>query len=336
MNTQLSPSPSTLGKSTPISSLYIVKAIFSLLVVAMHCPPFEKLVDNTLFAPFALVAVPIFYTITGYFLFNADNSIVIRRSQKMFIKALGLTISTNLLYFVLHLFVAPITYELSWSNILNSLFWGTTIEGILWYLLSLVYTLGFYVLIFRLNLGKFLGIIAFIMGLAGLLCGRYSFLLGAPETILVDFNALFVAIPYVTLGYYIRKHEEWLISFRWELPLLVLICLSFIEVFALRGTGPYWGRFALTLPLALGIICFAIQHKDFGTQSAIARCGEKYSGLIYYFHYIGIYIFRFITDRILNIDIFYSDMGFIYVFLFTLGLAFFVDKVQNKCGWKIF
>ncbi|MDY3090658.1 MAG: hypothetical protein SOW66_06035 [Porphyromonas sp.] len=335
MNTSTQSLPPT-GKPTEISSLYIVKAIFALFVVAMHSPPFESFVDNTLFAPFALVAVPIFYAITGYFLFSPEPQTVKRRSQKMLTKALGLTLSTNLLYFGLHLFVAPREYELSWQGVLNFLAFGTTIEGVLWYLLSLVYALGFYTLIFSLRLGRYLGPIAVIMGVSGLLLGRYSFVLGAPGTILVDINAFSVAIPYVTLGYYIKKHEKWLMNFRWELPLLLLICLSFIEVFALRGMSAYWGRFALTLPLALGIICFAIQHKDFGTGSATANCGKRYSGLIYYFHYIGIYAFRFITDCALHIDIFYQDMGFVYIFLFALVLAIAVDKAQNTLGWKIF
>lgn len=324
-----------VGEKKAISSLYVLKAIFALIVVAIHTPPFEHDVDKGLFAPLGIVAVPIFYAITGYFLYTPDRDKLRIRAQTTFRKVLISYVGISAYYAVLHLFVAPNNYELTWSNILEFLVHGMTFEGALWYVHALLYTLVFYWLVARFSLQRLLPYLAVVMLLLGLLLGRYSFLLGSEGTILLDFNAISVAIPYVTLGYFVKRYEEILLRIKWELPLLLLFFLNLLEVFVLKGSVSYWGRFAFTLPFALAIMCFALQHKSFGEGSFTAACGNRYSGLIYYLHFTFIYFMRFFIDKVCPIDIYYREVGFVYVFLMTLGLAWLVDKLQARLGYKI-
>lgn len=325
-----------VGEKKAISSLYVLKAIFALIVVAIHTPPFEHDVDKGLFAPLGIVAVPIFYAITGYFLYTPDRNKLRARTQAMLRKVFISYVAISAYYVVLHMFVAPNNYELTWSNIREFLVHGMTFEGVLWYVHALLYTLVFYWLIARFGLQRLLPYLAVVMLLLGLLLGRYAFLLGSEGTILLDFNAVSVAIPYVTLGYLVKRHEDCLLRIKWELPLLLLFVLSLLEVFILKGmTSSYWGRFAFTLPFALAIMCFTLQHKSFGEGSLTAACGNRYSGLIYYLHFTFIYFMRFFMDRVCPIDIYYQEMGFVYIFLMTLGLAWLVDKLQDKLGYKV-
>lgn len=319
-----------------VDSLYVIKAIFALVVVAIHTPPLERTINSSLMSVIAMAAVPIFFAITGYFLYSTDQQTNLAvKTKKMLIKVLRIWLVTNVFYFIYHTALGKILYR-SWSDLGSFFAFGMINEGVLWYLHALVYTLVILYLLFKIKAYRVIDFLP-LLGFVTLLLGRYSFLLGAEGTILLDFNVLSCGLPYVTLGFYIHKHERVIVKYNWEVIFVVILCFSWLEMSILGDISEnFWGRYFFTMPLTAAFLSLAVSHKEFGRGSFFSVIGKKYSGNIYYFHFCIIYILRVLVDKIFPFTSkYYEDIGFILVFCFSLLLAHGIVWVQDRLNWSI-
>ncbi|KGO01694.1 hypothetical protein HQ48_00790 [Porphyromonas sp. COT-290 OH3588] len=318
-----------------VSSLYILKAIFALVVVAIHTPPLEHVINSSLMSPIAVAAVPVFFAITGYFLYTDRREDLVPRTKKMLFKSIKIWIITNIVYFLYHTAMGKILYS-SWSDVGSFFILGMTNEGILWYLYALVNTLIIIYLLFNIKAYKAIYFLP-LLGFITLFLGKYSFLLGSEETILLDFNFLGCGLPYVALGFCIHRYESVLLKYSWLDLTAVILIFNWIEM-ALLGSlaDQYWGRFFFTMPLTGAFLCLAISRKEYGAESIFATIGKKYSGNIYYFHFLIIYIFRVVIDKVLPFTSdFYQNVGFILVFFASLIVAQGIVWIQDRFQWDI-
>lgn len=314
---------------TAIHSLYVLKAICAFIVVMIHTPPLENIVDNSIFTPFVFIGVPIFYMVTGYFLYHTDSKQIAQRAWKSSRKVLLATILLNLIYLTPLLLNGKMPIG-SVDDLLQLLAFGTKIEGALWYMTALFYALVIIGGLAQIGLSKLLKYSLILIPL-GILFGRYAFLIGADRAVYSEFNVL-LALPYISLGFTLREYESKLLLYKWELMSLVFLLLSCIEVFIL-GTyfSGYWGRYLFTPILSTAVFMWCLQNKSWGENSFLAQVGSEYSGNIYYLHKLIAFGLRG-TIVALGIDIFYDKLGVLYVFAISLVAAMISVGIQKRLG----
>lgn len=182
---------STVKRSNNIDAL---KALCAFLVVFIHCEyPYKSAV-----LPITDVAVPLFFCISGYFVFGSG------RSRKRIVRIVWLLCWVILLYFikteVYRIIFFHEVYIPSVQALKNLFFFNDVSVAIhLWYLPAYLYVLLIAFFIDRFNLWK----IAFCSILPLLFTGviiRYSISTSCPEQIQFWRNAYFVGLPYFLIG----------------------------------------------------------------------------------------------------------------------------------------
>ena len=175
--------------------------------------------------------------------------------------------------------------------------------------------------------------------LTALIWGKYSFLLSAynGQSLIYVFNSISYALPFMSAGYLIKKHEDKLPS---RLPYVLITLLSLIiaitEQPLLRhvgcnlGDGPYIGSFLF----AIALFTTSLFHKSLGSGSWAEVIGAKYSGNIYYFHIAVATIIEKGFSQ-MGIGPLYMQTGAIWVFAGSLLLAYILIKLQNQLGIHI-
>ena len=195
-----------------------------------------------------------------------------------------------------------------------------------------------FMFLIRWHLGKYLWLLIPLM-LTALIWGKYSFLLSAynGQSLIYVFNSISYALPFMSAGYLLKKHEDKLPS---RLPYALITLLSLIiaimEQTLLRhvscnlGDGPYIGSFLF----AIALFSISLFHKSFGAGSWAEVIGAKYSGNIYYFHIAVATIIEKGFSQ-MGIGSLYMKTGAIWVFAGSLLLAYILIKLQNRLGIHI-
>jgi len=171
-----------------------LKAICALLVVFIHCDyPYKSAI-----LPITDVAVPVFFCISGYFVYASGRRAKrIRRIFNIFCVALAL-------YFLktetFRLITSGKPYIPSADDFKNlMLFNDVSVSIHLWYLPAYLYVLIFAFLIDRFNLWRIAFYCIVPLILAGV-CIKYSISDVCPEQIQYHRNAYFVGLPYFLIG----------------------------------------------------------------------------------------------------------------------------------------
>ena len=121
-----------------IQSLYILKAICALAVVAIHTPMGVLREEVNVLAS---LAVPLFFAITGYFLYHEDECTLRKKIVHSLGKLVPITLGLHLIYlFLPHGFRA---LGQSWQYYAKWLLVGMNNNEVhLWYLSALIYALA--------------------------------------------------------------------------------------------------------------------------------------------------------------------------------------------------
>ncbi len=321
-------------KRMPISSLYVLKALCAFGVVSLHAPlglatDYVRLVFS--------ITVPIFFMITGYFLYTEDSDVFLKRAWKTIKKVALLILVLNLLFVPL----APIQGAFSEKYMLyfKWLVLGQTNGfGHLWYLTALLQAIMCMygcVHLFKGRVMKMLKYFSFLWILA-IINGSYRELLfGQPES-MMNVNFVTYALPCIAFGFVVREYENFILQKKnWLILAVLAVGLTYLNRFVLQGLAyelsvlfSPW----LRLSMIFTIFLWALSHKSFGTGSRLAYIGEQLSGSIYYFH--GFFIFVWVQWLASAYD--YSDWGFFYVLIPTVLLAYIIAKVQDRLNVHIF
>lgn len=344
-------------KSGPISSLYVLKAICAFLVVVIHFP----MKYGYYFYPIVRIAVPCFFMISGYFLYNDNREKMISNLKRALSKTLHVTITAYLFYFLIEIVKYIIFQDVSlciYSNtILYYLLAGPQIgsSSHLWYLIAYIETLIVVFLCTKNNTIKMLWWLIPIGLVANLLLGKYGFLLppfdfssvGVPNYIMAR-NVFTIGIPAFAIGLLLRKNiikiNEKLDNKRiWitAISFLILASLEFV-VLHIKFELKYMADITLfTIPLAISLILLCLKYPDFGEQSYIKTIGHKYSTDIYVYHMFGgnflIGFIRAIIYKITKVEclaIYNAPTVFIATLIFVIVLQRCLAWVKAKISDK--
>ncbi len=321
-------------KKEKISSLYLLKAIAAFVVVSCHTP--FALIKKDI-VPIQCIAVIIFFMISGYFLYAADRTKIIKRLKSSIFKVIKITVIIQVFYLLWlypnHGFIVD-----SFSDFLLIVFQGGVSSIHLWYLTSFWEALILFYLLYRFfKTDKFIHYLIFLIMLLPLF-SYYDFFLPDFLREVNIYNVLFYGLPSIAIGLFIRKHEVGLLRFKhWGGLATIFLLLGFLEKFLLVKymastctNGILWSSpfFAITLFL------FFLQKKSLGSGSVLENIGAKHSANIYYFH-IAILTICMKVCYALSLDFLIDDFGVVLCFLVSLLFSMLFVRIEHFLSWKI-
>lgn len=322
-------------KPQAISSLYVLKAVCAFFVVCCHVPTW--LGGSSL----TELPVPIFFMITGYFLYRADEPIIPWSKALKSIKHifLLLVVLTGI-YYLVH--PTPpgfpgIPILIRWIFVSIPTRYG----GPLWYLTAMFWGMIAFTLYLHWQKGRRLGwLIA--LTLVGLVIGKYRFLFVDERSSYFVFNFVNYALPCFSIGYLLHKYEERIVSWKYlgDATIISLLLLG-LELQLLRtysGGLSSIGPSVFVYPTAALVICICLKFSQMGWGAIFEKIGRDYSGNIYYWHMIFVAILAhfFGTYNGNEMDLPAGPFWAIIVYALSLLFSIFVVYVQRRLGFSFF
>lgn len=181
-------------------SLDILKFLCAVLVVLLHIKtPWTEYI-----LPITRAAVPCFFIISGYFLYQEDEQ-SLQRIKRSFVKVGTILLWSSVLYALFKLITTSI--NISYRDIIDFVLFNVNPFGYhLWYLSAYMYVLVIFYICVKEHVVNLLFIVSPLLLLADLILGKYSLLtLGQELNYIYIRNFLFVGIPYFSIGVFIKK-----------------------------------------------------------------------------------------------------------------------------------
>lgn len=312
--------------------VYILKALCAFFVVIYHV----DFLYNTELKPITNIAVPVFYIISGFFLYTGYAKSEIAKAKKWLKKIIIWTIVLNILYFI---FTKKFETDLSLFDIICILFQGGVISPPLWYMTALWEALLVFIVIRCIlpeKMVQFLIVTAPAAFLISLAAGKYNCYIfnNSFHSMWLVMSFISVAIPCLSLGYLIGKYKEKINHVhRWGLLTISCIILAYIESYTFGNTSDP-GYFLTTLPLSVCIFMFAINFKH--SCRFASTIGKRDSANIYYFHMLIAHFFCF--ESWVNFAPaaakMYGLVIYILCIIFSMIYHYFYSIIQSLFGLK--
>lgn len=263
----------------------ILRLICALLVVCIHCTSYSL---RQYILPITRIAVPIFFIISGYFLYSNDNEqtkLKIKRS----IKKLTKIYTISLIIFLIYAFMDGLANND--SNAIKLGPWKIFIfitncsspffpyDFHLWFLIALIQGLIlFYPLCKSItNNIRTAVIISFIFLLLNPILTNIEINIFNKIYFIPFFKVIFLSLPYLIIGYYLRSKPH-----IFNTPILYILLCFFIILSMIEGQ--YFNRENYHSTLFLSIIVFSIFREMKGNRNIInlgGEIGQKHSLFIY-------------------------------------------------------
>lgn len=314
-------SNTNIDRNHAIDSL---KFICAILVIFIHCeyPYKEKLL------PITDVAVPLFFAISGYFVFGLKRSWGrIERIVKIFLwSAILYLMKTE----VFQLLINHNIWLPTWKNILDFIIFNDVVFSIhLWYLPAYIYILLIAYMIDKCNIWHLT--CCFIMPLLLIGCFiKYSILDICPKDIQYYRNAYFYGLPYFILGGFIKKYISAKIVKSLRLVILPIIAGLILIRYELIGVN-----LVIIILKEINLLLLVICILSFTVISRQTNCtilsklGYKYSLYIYIFHLIIMQVCETIVK--------YIPEGLQYIYMYinplvvlSLSIVFTRFLIKNR------
>lgn len=305
-----------------------LKFVCAFFVVTFHAHPSYR----EIIKPFLRCAVPLFFMISGYFLYTNEKfgERLLKSIKKIF----------KIFFFVLILFsvLFPLTLKcgleqpLKWIDLPEFILTNDVpIAYHLWYLPAFIYVLAITYLVDKWGKLRWmfpLSLIVFCIYLLGAYSSMLIFGYKVPAPVWRNF--LFVGIPFFSIGMYLKQHETYLRE-KANLKLYLLggisILMSYAEWEMTSLYGAYFPYYLGTILLTITIFVFCMTH-SLKIQNTIAKLGYEYSLLIYLLHPIIIYPFKYYEKYVSNgvAITLYHYTSPVIVTLLTIGLIYLLKK----------
>lgn len=322
-----------------ISSVYALKAFCAIAVVLIHTDFYAKL----FLAPLTRLAVPVFFMISGYFLFSRGEpaSDKMRRTLLRIFRIGLLATAVYLLYNFLNswLFAWQHHRVVSFSRLFFPRdFWpqillGNPYNPVLWYLTAYLEALLLLWACIRLRCVDYCLRLLPLFFLVTLLAGIYDPFVKLP--IWYSRNFLTMAFPFLLLGVWVRRHQERLCRlFRGVWPVVFFLILAAGELFLLRAWGhaTYGDCMISTIYGSLLFFVISLSHPEAFRGTFWSYLGRYCSLNMYLYHILMMNLWRhFCTATGFHHP---SKLLFPIVLVLTVLFTILIDRVGKALKTK--
>jgi len=316
----------------------------ALFVVLLHAPLPGAFGENI--KPILRCAVPFFFMVSGYWLFDEDPARMQARLAKQAKKMALLLAASCAAFFAMHVaysmfiertgFVAPFRALLDWRTVASfaicnntDLFWPGG-SAHLWFLAALLYVLLLLRMALRkIPLRRLYPLIPMLLAAAvplALLAART--IEAVQERDMVTRNFLFTGLPCVLAGMWLRQNGEKLK--RAPDWLVLLLPAVFAGVCVLERATALRNPFELPrIFFAAGLVLLSARFPAATGKSFLPRWGERYSLTIYIAHYPIVSALKWLAGRGLPGRV--LDWGGAAIaFVAALGMAMIWHYIKDK------
>ena len=282
----------TIQTRKKIESLYVLKALSSFFVVAIHTNCLHKEWLDFIVA----VGTPCFLAITGYLLFSNDCTRELKKCIKWAMKLFRLSLICMVVYLIFYCPIVDATF--TWRTILLNIFTGDRICFPLWYLTALWEALLLFWLI-RKYIPRLISWLPLILVLTYILrlyphLISWEFIEQYRLGLTVRNNAVITSLPFLSIGYLIHKYEDILlkhINVNVWLP-VILVGLFVENQIRIAFDFPRGLFLLLSFPCIAMLMLTCVKYRDFKIPF-LCTIGEHHSANIYYYHMFVIAILRY-------------------------------------------
>lgn len=282
----------------------------------------------------ARFAVPLFFMISGYFLWNEDKDIMLKKIPGKIKRLLIISTSCTLAH-IIYAFVMErhLLGYFSYRSVIKLILFNDSSELFgawhVWFLLALIYTYGIIYVIYRFNIKISLKYVAIT-----LLAIRSVIMIITPYGLLLNKSFILAGIPYVMLGMHIARMN--VNAIRSKIKQLVI--LGFIGlVFSYIGLT----KLAMadiaeigTIIYSIALFLLAVCNPNKSIWKPIEKIGERYYLIIYVIHILVgriIYNWFIMIGADISIILWVAPLVVIIVTIgLSIGLMEFCRFVRTK------
>lgn len=323
-------------------TLNYLKALACFCVVMLHCG-FPGVVGKLIYGP-SRFAVPLFFMISGYFVYCDDKDKVIKGLPRKIKHIAKLLIIADILYFfwhiIQHAFESGFIGVEGWfletftvQKILKLFVFQTTLVGdVSWFLVALLICYAVTYLIAKNNLWKLTAKFIPILLIVNITVGEFLPFFGVTVQWYWCSNFWVLGFPFYAMGYWIRINEQKLVE-KVTVKSTCLLCgLSFLVVLIERIFTTASQLFMGNILVAVALFLFCIKYPDILKKNRfIENIGEKYSFLVYILHPIIRDVYRMIFEFLgLNNNLVVLWIRPIVVFSISIFAAYYFKSVFDK------
>lgn len=240
-------------------SLNFFKTLAVFGIICIHCSLINLGTGGLIINALSRFSVPIFFLISGFYSYYADNSVALNKYKSRLIKLITLFIIASFLYFAYNVFtnryadISSLLPLLSLGNIIRYIFFNIAPFGMhLWFLLALIYCYILYYLWIDFKgkpdiLYKFIPILLFLF----IIMSEFCTIMGISLPSEYYRNFLFMGLPFFTLGYLIHDKEYFIINKFSNLSLIIIgifgMLLTIVEVLFVGKQDMFIGTIIYTI-----------------------------------------------------------------------------------------
>ena len=309
------------------NSIDLLKFLCSFMVIYIHAN-IKNQFGSYLYS-FCRIAVPIFFMISGYFLYNSDS-----KTWSKIKKNLNLLIFSEIFYILFEIIKIPFkksSFTLIFNNLFNIKFFLTNIGeigGHLWFVRALIYVYIIHAVFKKLKISeKKILILCMVISIVDPFLFKYL-----PVILSKSFNidiaepfSKFIGTAFVSfyLGYFSN------IYFKFNKKINIILCfllffLNIIEIFTLKDKNLLFNLIT-TIPFAFSVFLLFknIDIKD----NLFSKLGRLYSGDIYIYHIFILSILNIVFSRYFNIYMYFRAL---LVMIFTILFIVVIRKIKKR------
>jgi surface polysaccharide O-acyltransferase-like enzyme len=266
-------------------------------------------------------AVPFFFIITGYFLFNQKKDIS-NFPKKIMTKLISIHIISSSIFLLIKAFDKQ-NLNIGLVNVIN----GTYFH--LWFIGSMILGIIFIWYIYQIKFDKSLTIISILILLTTTFTDGYDVLFEKK----ISYMPFLISIPFMHFGSIIRVKNKVIT----KKMLIILVTTFFIFQYFEYYLLNLYSKNIVTQTLSISTIIFAILFfkitvsTKINNENFIIKIGRKYSLFIYLFHPVLILFLSKISINNSNLN-YYLDYGIqpFIVFILTLTLGVIINKIHPR------
>lgn len=309
------------------NSIDLLKFLCAFMVIYIHAN-IKNQFGNYLYS-FCRIAVPIFFMISGYFLYNHESKISLKIK-----KNLKLLFFSEIFYIFFELIKIPFgksSIMLIVTSIFDLKFLLTNIGeigGHLWFIRALIYLYFLHMILQKIKINdKIILFLCMLFLLTDSISFKYlpliinkSFNIDIAEPISKFIGTAFVSFY---LGYFSNIYFKFNKKINIILYFL-LFFLNIIEIFTLKDKNLLFNLIT-TIPFAFSVFLLFknIDIKD----NIFSKLGRLYSGDIYIYHIFILSILNVVFSRYFNIYMYFRAL---LVMIFTILFIAVIRKIKKR------